>query len=218
MSDWELESPANQASSEQRSAGRTGGGPGARRTAGSPPPASPGATAPQTPSPARKRKPFPFAWLGIAAIALLIGLMAGFFIGRSQSSESTTALLSANARMAELQSALTRSEDRNEAYYRQISGLKTELEQATASTSTTIGPSGHRDSYSDGVYLVGKDIPAGTYKGVVNGALGYWARLKGTDGSISSIIENAIPKGPFVLTLASADMAVELRGVTLTPQ
>ncbi len=144
--------------------------------------------------------------------------MAGFFIGRSQSSESTTALLSANARMAELQSALTRSEDRNEAYYRQISGLKTELEQATASTSTTIGPSGHRDSYSDGVYLVGKDIPAGTYKGVVNGALGYWARLKGTDGSISSIIENAIPKGPFVLTLASADMAVELRGVTLTPQ
>ncbi len=54
------------------------------------------------------------------------------------------------------------------------------------------------------------------YDGVVNGSIGYWARLKGTDGAIASIIENGIPKGPFVLTIESADKAVELRGVTLT--
>jgi hypothetical protein len=147
---------------------------------------------------------------------LVVGLMAGFFIGRSQYAGDSVAAAQANARVSELQFALSRSEDRNWTYYRTIEGLKGELEQATSTSTTVPASDGVRDSYSDGVYLVGEDIPAGTYDGVVTGTVGYWARLKGTDGAVSSIIENAIPKGPFVLTLAPADKAVELRGVTLT--
>ena len=157
-------------------------------------------------------------WTGAVVVVLLVGLMAGFFIGRSQYSGDSAAAAKANARVSELQFALTRSEDRNWTYYRTIEGLKGELGQATSTSTKVPAPGGARDSYSDGVYLVGEDIPAGTYDGVVTGPLGYWARLKGTDGAIASIIENAIPKGPFVLTLAPADIAVELRGVVLTPQ
>ncbi len=158
------------------------------------------------------------AWTGAVVVVLLIGLMAGFFIARSQYSGDSAAAAEANARVSEMQFALSRSEDRNWTYYRTIEGLKAELEQAKSTTTTVPGPDGARDSYADGVYLVGEDIPAGTYDGVVTGSLGYWARLKGTDGAVASIIENAIPKGPFVLTIAPADNAVELRGVTLTPR
>ena len=155
--------------------------------------------------------------MAIGVLLLVAGLMGGFFIGRSQYSGDAAALADANGRLGELQKALAGSEDRNWTYYRTVEGLKTELEQATSSTPATVpSPGGVRTSYSDGVYLVGEDIPAGTYDGVVNGSIGYWARLKTTDGSISSIIENGIPKGPFVLTIEAADKAVELRGVTLT--
>jgi len=159
-----------------------------------------------------------YPWPGIALVLVVVGLMAGFFIGRSQYSGDAAALADANGRLGELQKALAGSEDRNWTYYRTVEGLKAELKQATSSTSATVPSSGGvRTSYSDGVYLVGEDIPAGTYDGVVNGSIGYWARLKTTDGSISSIIENGIPKGPFVLTIVPADEALELRDVTLTP-
>jgi hypothetical protein len=157
-------------------------------------------------------------WTGVVVAALLIGLMAGFFIGRSQYSGDSAEAAKANARVSELQFALSRSEDRNWTYYRTIAGLKGELEQARSTSTTVPATDGVRGSYPDGVYLVPEDIPAGMYDGVVTGSLGYWARLKGTDGAIASIIENAIPKGPFVLTITPADKAVELRGVTLTPR
>ncbi len=157
-------------------------------------------------------------WTAVVVVVLLVGLMAGFFLGRSQYSGDSAAAAEANARVGEFQSALSRSEDRNWTYYRIIEGLKGELEQAKSTSTTVPGPGGAGDSFADGVYLVGEDIPAGTYDGVVTGSLGYWARLKGTDGAISSVIENAIPKGPFVLTVEPADKAVELRGVILTPR
>lgn len=72
------------------------------------------------------------------------------------------------------------------------------------------------NTFSDGVYLVGEDIKPGTYRGVVDDDMGYWARLKATDGSLDSIIANALPQGPFVITIKSSDVAVELTGVTIT--
>jgi hypothetical protein len=145
--------------------------------------------------------------------------MAGFFIGRSEYSGHAAALAGANARVAELQAALTGSEDRNWTYYRVNQSLRAELARAGSSTSTTVpSSSGAKTSYSDGVYLVGEDIPAGTYDGAVNGSAGYWARLKATDGTISSIIANGLVKGPFVLTIDPADKALELWDVTLTPR
>ncbi|MRR11034.1 hypothetical protein EG835_00760 [bacterium] len=70
--------------------------------------------------------------------------------------------------------------------------------------------------YGDGTYEVGADIAPGTYQGDVTGDFGYWARLTNTTGMVSGIEANAIVRGPFVLTIVSSDVAVELRGVTLT--
>ena len=147
---------------------------------------------------------------------LLVGLMAGFFIARSQTSGDEAALADANARLGELEAAASQVEDRNWTYYRANEGLKEELSRAISSVPTTAPPANAKGTYGPGLYLVGEDIPPGTYDGVVDGSIGYWARLKGTEGAIASIIENGIPKGPFVLTIESADRAVELRGVTLT--
>jgi hypothetical protein len=232
MGDWDIDSPVKGDSSRPQTAApgraastavsatsRSGAG-----TSVSPPaqaPLVPGAGgSTQAPGGKAPRKGWIglwHAWLGIVLVLLLVGLMAGFFIGRSQYSGDGAALADAQARVGELQAALSRSEDRNWTYYRTNASLKAELTQAGSSTSTTApSPRGAKGSYSDGVYLVGEDIPAGTYDGVVNGSAGYWARLKATDGTISSIIDNGVVKGPFVLTIDPADKALDLRGVTLT--
>jgi hypothetical protein len=221
MSDWELEPPAKSISTPAQPAVATSAGERAAlagrpaRAAGPPPEA--GAADVKT---ARRR--FPYEWAAMIAVILIVGMIAGFFIGRSQYSGDAAALVDANGKIGELQASLANSEDRNWTYYRSIEGLKGELAQATSTTLPVMpGYSPPPASYSDGVYLVGTnvgDIPPGTYNGVVDGSIGYWARLKGTDGSIASIIENAIPRGPFVVTIAPADNAVELRGVTLKPQ
>ena len=220
MSDWDIDSPvkgttdgpASGSTAGSRVSRASGPAPAGTAPASSGPPLVPGATA------ARKRRPpISAPWLAAVVLLLLIGLIAGFFIGRGQYSGDSAALADTKAQMGELQKALTLSEDRNWTYYRQVEGLKGELAQVTSSTTLPVS-GGVRTSYSDGVYLLGEDIPAGTYDGVVNGTIGYWARLKTTDGSISSIIENGIPKGPFVLTIVAGDEALELRGVTIRPR
>jgi hypothetical protein len=227
MSDWDLDSPAKGDSSRGQPplAGTSAAGPASPAGRPSPsdraaaPEAAPEAasgTAPDAPAPRKRRARLSYSWLTIAVVALLVGLMAGFYIARSQTSSDQAALAEANARLGELQFALSRSEDRNWTYYRTSQALKEELNRVTASTPTTAPPPNAKGTYGPGLYLVGEDIPAGTYDGAVDGSVGYWARLKGTDGAIASIIENGIPKGPFVLTLEPADIAVELRGVTLT--
>jgi hypothetical protein len=220
MTDWDIDSPAKGTSSGPVSG--PAAAPQVSRENG-PPPAGAAKTPAASPqglgiaAGARKRRlPISVPWLIIVALVLLAGLLGGFFIGRGQYSGDSAALADTKAQMGRLQQALTLSEDRNWTYYRQIEGLKGELAQAAPST-TVPSTGGVRTSYSDGVYLVGTDIPAGTYDGVVNGTIGYWARLKTTDGTISSIIENAIPKGPFVLTVVVGDEALELRGVTIRP-
>lgn len=73
-------------------------------------------------------------------------------------------------------------------------------------------------TFGDGTYAVGTDIEPGTYRGEVAGEFGYWARLNNTSGMVSGIEANAIVRGPFILTIVSSDVAVELRGVTLTAE
>jgi len=90
------------------------------------------------------------------------------------------------------------------------------ISQASSTSKRATTNKDAKSTYGPGLYLVGEDIPPGTHDGVVNDSIGYWARLKGTEGAIASIIENGIPKRPFVLTIESGDKAVELRGVTLT--
>jgi hypothetical protein len=219
MGDWDIDSPVKGDSSRGQPPPLGGSAVGPASPAG-PPPVSGGsvspAPTPNTAVPRKRRVRLSYGWLGIAVIMLLVGLMAGFYIARFQTSGNEAALADAKARLGELQTAVSQSEDRNWTFYRANKALKEELSQASASTSTTAPSVTAKGTYGPGVYLVGEDIPAGMYDGVVNGSIGYWARLKGTDGAIASIIENGIPKGPFVLTIESADKAVELRGVTLT--
>lgn len=149
------------------------------------------------------------------------GILMGLFVLRGQVAGDSAALADGTAKLAEFQKALSASEDRNWTYYRDNEALKAELEDvqagsgASTTTTTGIAPVSPQ-AYSEGVYLVGKDIPAGTYEGAVTGVVGYWARLGGTDGSVHSIIANGLPRGPFVLTILPADKAIELRGVELT--
>ena len=66
--------------------------------------------------------------------------------------------------------------------------------------------------------MVGEDVLPGTYDGALTAEIGYWARLRGTDGSVGAIVANAIVRGPFALTITESDKAVELRGVEITPR
>jgi len=161
----------------------------------------------------------PAVLMGIAIVILLAGMMIGFFIARGQTSGDDALLAEARNELSQLQKALSQAEERNWAYYRANQALRTQLEEAMAggSTSTTVpGAVRPAGAYGDGVYLVGEDIAPGIYDGTVDGSLGYWARLKATDGLTSAIIANAIVRGPFVLEIYVADRAVELRAVTIT--
>ncbi len=56
-----------------------------------------------------------------------------------------------------------------------------------------------------GMYLVGRDIKPGTYKG--NEEYCYWERLSGVDGSFDSIITNGGPEGQFYVEVQETDFA-----------
>lgn len=159
----------------------------------------------------------------LVAVLLVVGMELNVLVSRSRTAEGTVALADARLQVGELRQALSRSEERNWTYYREKEALKAELARARSSqtsppptTSKTEGAGPH--TYADGVHAVGEDITPGTYRGVVTGEVGYWARLKNTTGMIDGIIANAVPRGPFVLTIYPTDKAVELRGVELTAQ
>jgi hypothetical protein len=180
--------------------------------------------------PGSKRRgglPLP-AWLAAAVALLAVGVVIGFAIARSQNADIAADLDRVRQELGVVEKALSQAEERNWNYYRENQSLKAQLEagqpggtasttlgSAPGTTSTTLAP-GPGVTYGDGIYLVGEDIAPGTYDGVVTGEQGYWARLKGTDGQVSSIIANAIPREPFVLTITVSDKAVELRGVEIT--
>lgn len=82
---------------------------------------------------------------------------------------------------------------------------------------------------TDGTYLVGSEIQPGTYRVVpaenLFGEMGYWARcadlacevdMDGLDST--GLITNEIVQGPGFLVVEQTDVAVELRGLVLTPQ
>lgn len=63
-------------------------------------------------------------------------------------------------------------------------------------------------SFGDGIWRVGKDIGAGTYRS--RGGNGcYWARLRSFGGGLNAIIANATPSGPTVVTLKRTDKGFE---------
>lgn len=62
-----------------------------------------------------------------------------------------------------------------------------------------------------GMYLVGKDIQPGTYKGTTGTDSSdscYWARLKDVSGGFDSIIANGNPTGQFYIQVSQSDFAL----------
>jgi len=153
---------------------------------------------------------------------LMAGLLSGFYIARSYSHQDAAELRQARVELSDLRAAQAQSEQRNWDYYRLVEALKAENEalkgEGGPPSSGGSGASVPDGSYGEGVYVVREDIMPGTYDGKVIGEIGYWARLGGTDGSVGSINANAIVRGPFVLAVNEADIAVELRGVIITPR
>ena len=163
-------------------------------------------------------------------VLLVIGALIGFYLARWQSTDDGAELAETNRELGEVQRALAQVEQRNWDYYRTVEGLAGEIESLRngsggsapsgqgATTTTSHAPVMLGGTYGDGVHSVGEDILPGTYDGVVTADMGYWARLKGTDGAIGSIIANSIVRGPFMLTIVESDKAVELRGVEISPR
>jgi hypothetical protein len=178
-----------------------------------------------SPSPAERRRSKRVRLLPLVAgaiVLLIIGAVVGFLIARSQSGANADELAQIQQRLGAAEKGLSESEDRNWSYYRENEALKTQIVELQKGSSGEPGPTtsttvpGGPATYTDGIYMVGEQIAPGDYDGVVTGAAGYWARLRGTDGLIGEIVANALVKGPFVLSVNSSDVAVELRGVKIT--
>jgi hypothetical protein len=83
----------------------------------------------------------------------------------------------------------------------------------TRTTTTSTRPPGPaRSIETDGVYLVGVDIVAGTYRSPASNDLCYWERLSGTSGTFSEIIANGSSEGPQVVTISPSDVAFKSQG------
>jgi hypothetical protein len=72
------------------------------------------------------------------------------------------------------------------------------------------------ESFGDGSWLVGAEIPSGTYKSagptpsVIPVCM--WQRLSGTGGTLNEIITSDVSQGPAVVTIEPTDKAVKFSG------
>jgi hypothetical protein len=63
--------------------------------------------------------------------------------------------------------------------------------------------------FGDGMYRVGKSLPAGTYR-TQSGSDGcYWARLKNFGGGLDGILSNENTSSPTIVTILASDMGFE---------
>ncbi|GAE30494.1 hypothetical protein [Halalkalibacter hemicellulosilyticus] len=63
--------------------------------------------------------------------------------------------------------------------------------------------------FSDGMFLVGKDIEPGTYR---SDGSGYWARLNSFSGNLDSIIANDNYEGSAIVEISENDLGFESFG------
>ncbi len=65
----------------------------------------------------------------------------------------------------------------------------------------------------DGIYIVGSDIAAGTWRSVGGGSLCYAARLSGFSGEFDELIANDVSsEGGLIMTIAASDRGFETSG------
>jgi hypothetical protein len=90
-------------------------------------------------------------------------------------------------------------------------GHETTSDRSSAPSAAPATPDGPATSFSDGTYLVGSDIEAGTYKTTgpddsawTDGC--YWERAKNDSGDLDSIIANNYQEGPGRVTVNSGEV------------
>jgi hypothetical protein len=101
------------------------------------------------------------------------------------------------------------------AFYVQVrSGQYLTLQGATvAKAASTPAAAPSSQTYSDGTYLVGTDIPAGSYKGTVSGGTGYWQVSKDANGN--NILANGNPVGSFYVQIKKGQY-LKISGAEIT--
>ncbi len=81
----------------------------------------------------------------------------------------------------------------------------------TPEPTVTFTPEPEITEYVDGVYLVGTEIPAGTYRSP-GGPFCYWERLSGLSGEFTDIIANEFREGNAIVEIQETDKAFKSTG------
>ena len=69
-------------------------------------------------------------------------------------------------------------------------------------------------AFGPGIFIVGRDIAPGTYRGVAGDTITescYWARLSCVQGTMSCVIANDNATGQFFVQVGASDFALEVR-------
>lgn len=102
-----------------------------------------------------------------------------------------------------------------------VTSTSTDTEQTTeTSTEPKATDAPKKITYSNGKYLVGKDIESGLYKVTITDKftkMGYVERAKDINMEFDSIIANIILTGNGYIEILSTDVAVKLQGVEIEP-
>jgi hypothetical protein len=81
----------------------------------------------------------------------------------------------------------------------------TVLDPGTGAAPATPSPTPAQRQFGDGMYAVGRDLPAGTYRTRVAASSCYWERLSGAGGTFGEIIANELTSATTIVTIASSD-------------
>lgn len=100
-------------------------------------------------------------------------------------------------------------------------GVTEETVPATETeTETAVAEEPVVKTFTDGTYLVDKDIPSGLYRVTLNDTalkMGYVERAKDVTMGTDSIIANILLTGNGYVEILKTDVAVKLQGVTIEP-
>jgi len=150
-------------------------------------------------------------WL-IPAIALVVGLAVGGGVGAAANDKSAkvanlnSQLETAKSTIGSLSSKVDKYESNQAALDKEATDLA--AQKATLDQQVAAEADKHKTDFADGVFLVNRDIQPGTYRSSQGDGC-YYARLRGTGGTLGDIITNGNPSGQTVITIAPSDVAFD---------
>ncbi|MDP1809752.1 MAG: hypothetical protein Q8L35_09520 [Actinomycetota bacterium] len=160
-------------------------------------------------------------WWAIAGIAFIIGVSVG---ASSSESSQKPAEIAVSDKTATVNIDSLRQE--NESLKKEKDAALAKATEAATTLKTVraeldgkvaaekqVEAEKSKTTFSDGVYLVGTDIPAGRYKGTPSGSSAYW-QVSG-DANGENIIANGNEPGNFYVQ-ASAGQYVEIKGAEIS--